>query len=67
MRHCAISGKKAIWIELPKIGEKLDLIDNNFDFFKNYINEQKPETEYDVENIASFSITSGMTQGFKPC
>jgi hypothetical protein len=38
-------------------------IDNNFDFFKNYINAQKPETEYDVENIATFSITAGMTQG----
>jgi hypothetical protein len=47
---------------LEQSGAK-DCIDNHFDFFKNYINAKNPETEYDVENIASFSVTSGMTQG----
>jgi hypothetical protein len=49
-------------IILEQSGAK-DCIDNNFDFFKDYIGAQKPETEYDVENISSFSVTLGMSRG----
>ncbi len=49
---------------LLELSQGKKCVDGNFDFFKKYINERKPETKYDVENIATLSASACMSQSF---